>query len=622
MEMKEGDFERVDGDMVTPDASEVSSEADGAGGYKSDQESVDDNEMPREDLGDEGRPVSDDTLKSSGESTTVTAGPTNAVLKQFVTQTKATAGKEHAWRLDSRDGGNGIDVRVEDIILYKSKKVFSHAMTQEMVGVSEECKADIVERAKSVHRLYALMKYALNNPAVIKNGDSFEIPSSADFFDKATLLEATEAKNWAILVGQYDGNKNAVDCLFTVKTKMSIVSGSQGSKYEYVIDGVRKENGNYFIAWLLSRQLNKQSDRLGLITHKTSNREEGPLVADATLWEMLRQDEFGFTNTSYDSVIDITSDSFTGVKGRVFGYVLDRLRVIRDEAARSGTPQSIFSEIAGEVKENFITADVGLDQELESHDYGCFANMDAMLSFMLAASELTIIRSCAGMVKTLMLQAKHGGSYPRPLGSGATDTDIGGLQDLLRVTSVMMGYDIRAVLESPSQFSSIAYSRIGVDNLGSLAAVWLATHRGMTYEQLLTAGHRETAPFIGYARSVPFVQALIMHCLKEQNASGGNADKPKLANIRTSDVVRVFSEIAMITVQITPGFESGTSKFLSEVDQQLVSTLFYGALSADAWSAERQSAIASSFTSKLQSKGGGMLNETGDEPPVGQNVRI
>jgi hypothetical protein len=270
------------------------------------------------------------------------------------------------------------------------------------------------------------------------------------------------------------------------------------------------------------------------------------------------------------------------MRAQAVRYVIDRLCLLKDTLDDLSHPQSIFSPVSTALRDHFPLEDVDTGLDASGMSYGSFRDKNAMLALMLACCELEIIRSCASLVKTLL------GLMP-----GANGIE----HKLITIASTMMGYSVYKALANPTseEFAPMMYSRISPTNLGSLAAVWLATHAQFSYGELLTAGLQDTLALNAYSRVCPFVQAVLMH----SSEKAGGYSSP--AVITCEQVQEVFSQYALQLVQTTPGHtEVGAFKMISEMEQQLVTTLFYGALSRDNWLANRESIFLSQLIQEDQ----------------------
>jgi len=500
-----------------------------------------------------------------------------------------------------------INVITEDCVIFNARRNFSNS-----VYLNDNSMLDIID-AKSKN-LYVIMKYALESGRFINDNADKDFyylitPENQGLLldDEAIIRESKDPKNWSIQVEVYEQNSLAIQTLFTAVTNINLIDGTESNQERKVIDLIKEIHPEYYISWLIARVLNEKSK---IVSKFKIENDKGSAftVEQTTLWNMLTQDIFGLDGPAVRAVADLNKSSFTGQKARMLIYVLDRLHQYKLYFAKKGKGQTIFSETAYEIKGIFTKSvakyDINIQLDAERNSYGNFYNRDAMLAFMLAANELSIIRSCASMVKTLMLKQT----------SAERDET-----KLLNVCGAMLGYNIVDIMNSPdsAQHAPIVYSRVSVENLGSLAAVWLGTRKRFTYEELLTAGHEATAPLVGYARVVPFVQAVLMHSASTQGGLSASA------NIQVADVVYVFQQIALVLVETTPGFRvPGTTKMLTDVDQQIVTTLFYGAMSSGSWVAENESTYLANILFPVGGQDKEEQRAKVELAPLDQNISI
>jgi hypothetical protein len=289
-----------------------------------------------------------------------------------------------------------------------------------------------------------------------------------------------------------------------------------------------------------------------------------------TCFQLLYNVDFGMATPGVVAFARMSVEGTGAIRSTTITHAINRLIECRTELSERAVPETVFSPIATKLKEYFKPFALPTTLNAEAVGYGCFQNKAAMISLMLACSEIEVVRSCGSFIKTL-INAERGAE-------GLTDT-------LARIISTLQGYEIAGALGDPLSTGNIPFvnSRISTGNLGSLASAWLATHSNLTFRQLLTAGEEVTQAFVAYSRVFPFLQAVLGKASQRQGGYG------QLASIACVDVQAVFFDYALVLINSLPAHtDSGTSVVLSEVDEMVVTSLFYGAMSTGSLSASRE----------------------------------
>lgn len=503
----------------------------------------------------------------------IPGAPNNLVLRELTEQEDNELGIEPHER--AFQFGNMLTITVEDTIIYRSIVTWANSVDPKF---KEVCKAS---------RLFVLIRYALyplNNrdgPIELKDVAGNDAATAGNIWQDA-LETSMDPKSWYHLYKANEKDMRALSKLFRATARINLKNGEEiggGQKPVNLMNELRGLYPEYYLCFLCAKRVNECTMMIQGREYRIPDKDQLFPVQEVTVWDILGDPDFGLMTAGSAAIVELNTRRQNGLRGRTIRYVIDRLCTIKETLEEMGSPQSVFSRIAPDLRTNFPTEylDTGLDPE--NIGYGSCENKNAMLSLMLACCELEIIRSCASLVKTMIMKMP-GARYREG------DIMIGNEQELAAVAGVLLGYKIDAALSNPStaEYAPLVYSRISTTNLGSLAAVWLATNEQYTYEKLLTAGDPDTQAFNAYSRVCPFVQAVLMRSAEQ---TGGYHAK---AIVTCEQVREVFSQYALMLVQVTPGHtEVGTSKVITEVDQQLVTTLFYGALSSDIWFAGRES---------------------------------
>lgn len=507
--------------------------------------------------------------------------PDNAVLQAIAEQQD---GGGIATRSRGYHFGSSFIVTSEDAVILKASNTWANSVKPDWEKVGEGS------------RLYLLCKYALENPSdePITLGDI--VGSYGAKAWENVLEESQQSTSWRELVSGYEKDEGAVKSLLAAKAQINLKSGGATNANSHSVRlkvELSRLFPEYYLCFVCASRVNACTRMIQGQKFEVNSKEVTYIVGEINAWEIVNDPMYGMHTPGIHSMVELNARRHNGFRAQAVRYVINRLCILKDALEDDGLPQSMFSPIAQTLRSYFPLEEVDTGLDANGIGYGSFADKGAMLALMLASCELEIIRSCASLVKTMIAQMPG----------------INGMeQKLISVASVMMGYTIERALADPTaeEFASMVYSRISTTNLGSLAAVWLATNARFTYAQLLTAGLPETQALNAYSRVCPFIQAVLMHSAVQ------NGGYDEFAVITCGHVQEVFSNYALLLVQTTPGHtEVGASKMISEVEQQLVTTLFYGALSSESWLASRES----TYLSQLLYEDSG-FQVVGDAPVV------
>jgi len=415
------------------------------------------------------------------------------------------------------------------------------------------------EKVSAESRLYTLCKFA-----VFSDGAEITLAGLRGKFGsdpwKATLKESMSSHSWANLILNNMDNADNISRLIAATSRVTLDGGEISGNASAMI--VMHKLTELFPEFAMAAQcVLRVNICQRWISGKQLKDDRGDVVMEVpVLKDLLMSHKYGTLTPGIMSLIDVVNSGNMSLHSESLHYLINRLCELAEYLDGKDPSQSVFSPIAKLLKTHIKPVPVGQDA---IKSYGSFFNKNAMLSFMLACNEIEIIKSCISLVKTLI---------------GTFTTIVGQEEHMLIVVGTLLGYKINEALLNPLSPNNapMVYSRISVTNLGSLAAVWLATHDQFTYKQLLETGYKETETFLRYSGPSPFVQAVLCHASMESD--GGMRAK---ALITCEQVRTVFSTYALSLVATTSGYDgAGTPNVVSETDQQFVTTLFYGALSS------------------------------------------
>lgn len=465
-------------------------------------------------------------------------------------------------------GGDSEDYNVvsEDALIFLARYVFKNMAYPAAMTVSGK------PIATPATRLYMILKYVLSRKAT----DVSEV-NGINFDGEAELAEANLSRSWRALVDTYGDDPVSLFAYKDAVTEIDLNSGSKGTKGSRKVSLLLEKLFPHFSLALAIATVFYTT--AGTKTITTTSDEDGKTKTVYPLVELFTKDEFGFVNAA-KAAEAVSSGATGGPNNLVFPETLRRLIKYGRYFASVNAAQTVFSASAERFLRLFKSGVILTpDESPKFHDvasstqYGNFESREAFLACLLAVNEIELIRMCIVTIKTRMLlqSSQHGGT---------SLSDDSFLTSLMEITSSLAGYSILRVMGNPSkpEYAAILHARISnVSSLGSLAAIWLATKRAYSYEALVTAGSTGTEQLQSYARVVPYIRALLLFGAKE-NPFGASA------SITTSLVIKVFSNLAMSMVQTAPGFTSGgTHETLGAMEQNLVTTLFYGVLTVDSF---------------------------------------
>lgn len=502
-------------------------------------------------------------------------GSENTVLDRLAADMSGIVPMESAIKF-----GEDFVVTTEDMIIFTATALWRKSVNPDWSEVCEQS------------RLYALVQHALqmkdDDPKIIKMTD-LKGTYSGNIWDK-TLEQSRKTDSWANLLDSYEKNERAIQSLLTVTTNIDLANGGEigaGGPMVSLKNELARRYPEYYLCFVCASAINVATAKIqGKGFRKHADKDDIFAKYEPTVWDILTEPQFGLNNAGVTAFIELNARRSNALRTRAIRYVIERLCILRSTLEDALQPPTVFSPISQTLRSYFPTDVVGTNFDPEANAYGSFLNKNAMLAMMLACSELEILQSCASLVKTLVSDKESETSE----------------EELMNIANVLLGYRITSALSDPTSSNNApkVYSRISTRNLGSLAAVWLAVNAQFTYRQLLTSGLSETQAFNAYSRVCPFVQAVLLLAAQQ---SGGLDVK---ASITCDHVRQVFSNYALLLVQTTPAHtEMGTSKMITEIDQQIVTTLFYGALTSEGMASSKESVYLSQLTS-------GVLNRSRD----------
>jgi hypothetical protein len=488
----------------------------------------------------------------------------SAILRSFMDKFSLDGATTQGWVLRDASNADAFVVLPEDLAVYASAQYFRMQVDPDELTVDQ--KGQYLPDEYS--RLYCMMKVTLEEGVSNRVIDK---PEGFNFDNQRLIVESRSPENWDNFFEVFMRTRVSIAALYSATTTLELTTGQEGPNGSMLLYHVMgKLLPLYSIAWRVAYTISYYESQYPTVKVEKSD-DSGFAGAHVTsLWDMLASGAYGMDTAANAVLASLTRRGIGGNGDKLFLDTLDRLVKYEKYFARTpGQPQSMFSTQASTIMISYrqgnevFNFNSGLDPRLTS--YGQFASESAFYAYLLACNEINLIRMCASMVKTKILE-KHGIS-------GADHIDIMG--QLLDICAPICGYDLIEAMRDPEKYSRVVKSRVSVSSIGSLAGVWLATHEEYTYEDLLMSGSEATKTLTRYARLVPFVQALLMFSLR-----GNDSGTP--ARITVDQVVTVFSEFAVTMVVNAPGFDrEGTSRILDVVDQEVATTLFYGTLMVD-----------------------------------------
>jgi len=471
----------------------------------------------------------------------IKAEPTNVAIKELLDTSKYPGAMDRAIKISNLD----FAITNEDLAVYTCMQNWFRSIKPTW---TKECEQS---------RLFSVISHVLVNGKEAAVGVA-DLPDGARAFTNQ-LQESRSNESWQRLFQNNSRKSMAVERLRSATCEIELGSGKNSGTKWRVWNKIRKLFPEYFMAWICADRINNCSARIAGPLKGDKDKELFPEGIES-VWGVFDDKNSGLSIAGMDGLLKLNEDGVTGLTRIAIQYVLNSLIVAERAVVEEAALKTVFSPIARELV-TLLPDTITSPKELDN--YGCFKDRAAMLSMMLACSEIETIKSCASMVKTLLLRAPG---------------DNGTIQKIVQIASVLTGHDLKDALDNPEAANNtpVVYSKISTTNLGSLAAVWLAKNR-FSYGDLLTAGLEGTAALVALSRVAPFIQAVISFSARKAMGNLGVG-----ASITCEDVSSVFFEYALVLVQQTPGFvDIGKSQMLTDLDQQLATTLFYGALNSE-----------------------------------------
>jgi hypothetical protein len=400
-------------------------------------------------------------------------------------------------------------------------------------------------------RVYAMMSWLMDYrgseiPNLVATAGGFD-PNNVE-----AIALSRKRESWSELFRRCGDNVKRIQVLFSATTKFSPQQGSESSKSIRVMELVRDLLPRYWLAWKI----------LAVVVEHVDKIRPQPGEESVSLYDLLTVGDFGLKR-SVKYFVPYDHTSLSGMRTTMIRSVFHRLLAWQKEVERGKQPPSIFSGLSKTLLMYFLKEEVPSEVDPEIKGYGCFSDKAAMLSFMLAVNEIECIQRAGAWIRTLI--------------GRSTSHDM--LERVASVSLQILGYDVKTALASPlASFSNkIIRSRVSISNMGSLAAVWLATHESLTPRQLLTAGQERTASLMRYAMVVPFVPTVIRACAARLGPDAS-------ASISTNDVIDAFTSIVHSAFTDGPGPGMGVSGSLSTLEDSMCSTIFFSVMNDSALS--------------------------------------